>query len=368
MKLRDIVLASVIGAGSALYAGCDGDNTQSDADADTDGDAIDNHAPTPIDGSSVTPVDGSVYDIGDLVPLAFTVPTDEDGDELNGTIVVTGDSDAVAGPSAGDYTNTVALGDLTPGARLTHDINTATAGPSGAALPTRADGTQTPYTLEIIVSDGQGGEARLARNVGLNGGSANPARVTGCNVSNSSVGAGLAIRCHGESSAGTITEWNLTGGPTGAIILNDSGEGAIARPGVLGASDVRNHTYNVTCSDGTNTSDVYTFTVPVDEHVSTIMLDCGGDLHNLLQQETTVDTVASACAEGSGFNPVNKPSDSLPIHVYVVDLDEACVQGAIATLTPGERAAHRNYNNGTTVDDVYSSCTVTTAQAKYEHN
>jgi len=363
------ILAIAIAAGG-VGAGCsddnitgdDGGDVHTDADAATD-DAYTNHAPDPIDVSSMTPADGTAYNVGDRIPVGFDVPNDSDGDSLTGVIHVTGDSDAVAGPSAGDYTNSVDLGSLTPGARLTHDINTATAGPSGAALPTRADGTQTPYALEIIVSDGRGGESRLSRNVGLNGGSANPARVTGCYVVDSAVGAGLAINCRGESSAGTITGWDLTGGPIGAII---TGSGAIATMRGLDASDVDNHTYNVTCTDGTNTSDVYTFTVPVDEHISKINTRCSTGTRNSLRlPETSVDAVALACGY-SGFNPANKPSAAGP--VYTLDVDPSCVQGVISGLHPDEIASHENYNNGTTVSDVYSSCTVDNVNVEYTHH
>ncbi|MBI5880982.1 hypothetical protein HZB90_02530 [archaeon] len=220
------ILAIAIAAGG-VGAGCsddnitgdDGGDVPTDADAATD-DAYTNHPPDPIDVSSVTPADGTAYRVGDIMPVGFDVPNDEDGDELDGTIIVTGDSDAVAGPSAGDYTNSVDLGSLTPGARLTHDINTATAGPSGAALPTRADGTQTPYAIEIIVRDGRGGESRLARNVNIRGPPTDRAVVDSCYVVASNVGLALAIDCRGHDPLGRdlTSQWHLTTDTSGAII------------------------------------------------------------------------------------------------------------------------------------------------------
>jgi hypothetical protein len=363
------ILALGIAAGGVAYSGCGDDDVTSDdggdvpAETDADvasDDAYTNHAPDPIDVSSITPANGTAYNVGDRIPFSFDVPNDEDGDELTGVIHVTGDSDTTPGPSAGDYSKDIPIsGPLTSGSHVSQDINTATAGPGGAELPTRADGSATPYTLEIILEDGRGGEARAERNVTIT----KPVRVTGCYVDGSSVGAGLAISCHGESSAGSITGWNLTGGPTGAIVLTD---GTIARAGMLGVGDVGLHTYTVSCTDGTNTSDEYIFTVPVDEHASVLRLHCsGGSDNDLLLPETSVDAVASAC--GTGFNPDLKPAVEGGAH-YILDVTPSCVQGAIDSLIAEEREAHTHYNNGTTVSDVYSGCTVDFAQVEYIHN
>lgn len=191
----------------------------------------------------------------------------------------------------------------------------------------------------------------------------NKPRVTGCYVRNCSVNASLSINCRGESNTGPITGWDLTGGPDGATIFSN---GNILTQNPLEASDVGLHTYTVTCTDGTETSNPYTFTVPVDEHDSLLVLHCqGGNNENLLLPETSVDVIAEQC--GNGFNHSLKPNSSSDPD-YILDVDEACVPGAINGLTSEEREAHNNYNDGTTVDSVYSNCTVDFAQVQYMHN
>jgi hypothetical protein len=363
--------AGLIGLAALVagYAsGCDGDDVtvddggdvpaETDADVASD-DAYTNHAPDPIDVSSMTPADGSAYNVGDRIPVGFDVPNDEDGDELTGIVHVTGDSDTTPGPSAGDYSTDVPIsGPLTSGSHVSQDIDTATEGPGGAELPTRADGSATPYTLELVLEDGQGGEARAGRNVTVQGNQ--PPVVDRCNVTHSNEGSALAITCsaHDPEGADLYGRWNLTTDFPGAIITE---EGFIG--GVGGASEVGLHDFSITVSDGELTSTPYDFTVPYDEHRSTLLLHCnGGSDNRMLLPETSVDAVATSC--GSGFNPTLKPNSSSEPD-YVLDVTPACVPGVIATLPAAERDAHQHYNGGTTVDGVFSGCTVDFAQVIY---
>jgi hypothetical protein len=362
------ILALTIAAGG-VAAGCgddvssdDGD-AQTDADADTSDDAYTNHAPDPIDVSSVTPADGTAYRVGDRIPFGFDVPNDEDGDELTGVIHVTGDSDTTPGPSAGDYSKDIPIsGPLTSGAHVSQDIDTSTVGPGGAALPTRADGSATPYTLEIILEDGRGGEARAERNVTIQGNQ--PPVVDRCNVTHSNLGGAVQISCmaHDPEGADLYGRWNLTTDFPGATIAEEGGIWSSTG----GPGDVGLHDFSVTVSDGELTSAPYNFRIPYDEHRSELVLHCStGSNNRLLLPETSVDAVATSC--GAGFNPTLKPRPSSADPDYTLDVDTSCVQGAITSLPAEERAAHELYNNATTVSDVYSSCTVDVAQVIYSN-
>ncbi|MBW2997393.1 hypothetical protein KY349_03580 [Candidatus Woesearchaeota archaeon] len=227
-----------------------------------------------------------------------------------------------------------------------------------------ADGEQIDFHAEFIPegSDDTTPEG-LDWSVEYEGVDPNKPRVTGCNVAGSNVGTSLAIDCYCSLNADS---WDLTGGPDGARIFND---GSIIVSRLLEASDVGLHTYNVTCTSGGNTSDTYTFEVPVDEHESRLTLRCQGQTGvDFLLPETSVDAVAEQCEQNQGdYNPALKP-DSNSDPDYNLDVDHTCVAGVVNNLPSAERDAHRNYNDGETVADMYSSCTIDFAQVKYHHD
>jgi len=235
---------------------------------------------------------------------------------------------------------------------------------SGAGLE---DGERVTLEATLVALDAEGNEHTARGSVELlyEEGVVNPVRIPGCSVNGSSLGLSLLIQCEGEAPGGMADlfgNWEVSGGPSGTAI-GDTGQ---IYASTMGPGDVGLHTYTVTVNDGTYTSDPFVFTVPVDEHKSTLNLHCSDSSeHNLLLPETSVDAVATAC--GSGFNPSLKPSTSSDAD-YILDVDEGCVEGAVSALTAAERDSHDNYNSGTTVDDVYSSCTVDFAQVVYESN
>lgn len=130
-----------------------------------------NHAPEPINQSSITPANGASYNVGDTLTVGFDCPTDPDGDSLTGTIVVTGDTDGVPGPSAGDFKQEKDLGSLQAGSNYTEDFDTT---------GWTADSAGTDYTVEIVVSDGEA-ESSASRDVTLIGEGGNHAPVADFN-------------------------------------------------------------------------------------------------------------------------------------------------------------------------------------------
>jgi hypothetical protein len=250
---------------------------------------------------------------------------------------------------------------LTSGAHVSQDIDTSTVGPGGAALPTRADGSATPYTLELILEDGRGGEARAERNVTVTGTPTDRAIVDGCYVSTSNLGIVLAINCSAHDPLGRdlMGQWHLTTDVPGAII-NLTGQIRTGRG--MEASDVGLHTYVVSVLD----SNDYSFTVPVDERESRLALNCSdGTNHDMLLPETSVDAVSEACF--SGYNSSLKPT-ALGDPNYVGDVTPSCARTALQSVSTEERRAHENYNSGMTPEEVFTSCTVDFAQVSYEHD
>jgi len=289
---------------------------------------------TPADGSIVT---GSSLEVGVQTPA---VPA-----------ACAADADCAAAAAGGlDVSYEIVSDNATPG-NSSDDVVLGTDSQTGVPF-----GSYTSTTVDLTgVPDGAGIEARVSvtgtdadgvdhsvdGSVGyvFDAGSVNPVRVTGCNVNNSAVGTSLAIACNCESSAGAITGWDLTGGPAGAFITRS---GAIGSP-ILGAGDVNNWTYDVTCTDGTNTSDVYTFTAPVDIDRATLEVDCNdGTEHTLVQPEGTLDAEAEDCATEAVVKPTVSGGE------FLVDIRADCVVGAYEALRADEREANTHYNNGTT--------------------
>jgi len=310
-----------------------------------------NHPPNAIDDGSVTPPNNGSYNVGDTIPTGFTSPSDPDGDSLDGKVVLSAPSQS--------FTHEFPLGTLTPGQHYGIDIDTATAN-GGSALPATSAGTA--YTIELVVSDGKGGESKVQRGVTLVGLDPNKAVVDYCNVSSSNVGVGISMDCHGHDPQGRslVGQWHLLTNDPAGITLSPTGH--LGGP-VMSQSNVGLHTYVVTVLD----SPEYSFTVPVDEHRSSLMLNCsGGTIHDLLLPETTVDTVSEACF--TGYNAGLKPSANGQPN-YIGDVDPTCAHNALQTVSITEQKAWKNYNDKETPFDVFSSCTVTNpAQVKYHHD
>jgi len=347
IKGLETLIALGIAAGGVMYSGCDGDDvtvddggdvpTETDADVASD-DAYTNHAPDPIDVSSITPADGSAYNVGDRIPVGFDVPNDEDGDELTGIVHVTGDSDATPGPSAGDYSTDVPIsGPLTSGSHVSQDIDTATAGPGGAAIPTRADGSATPYTLELILEDGRGGEARASRNVTITGENPNAPTIR-CRVNGASVGLGFNIACGGTSPLGDDLYGNWASSITPTITgVSIDADGYIT--GIVpGPSEISLYDLEVVVHDNHGNSTTYNnkFFVDANETHATF------DSNSTLIPEDFADELAQEC--GEGFNAANKPTSSAqPNYVFEIsraangDAAMTCVSNWVSSLD-SERA------------------------------
>ena len=309
---------------------------------------------TPANGSGVGP-DDDPLEIGvDTPALAAECSADPDcaaeaASGLDVVIEATYDNGTPGNPGD-DETVSVASHTGVPFGSYTSGDLDLSAAHGGAGL---ADGEGIAAHVALTFTDSKGESHTIEGRVNYTyeGGPTGP-RVTGCNVAGSNVGTSLAIDC---ICSETAESWGLTGGPDGVIITPS---GTIGTGIVLEASDVGLHTYSVTCTAGGVTSVAYVFTVPVDEHESHLINNC----YDLLLPETTVDAVASAC--GTGFNPLNKP-DTNADPDYGLDLDHTCVLGAVAALSADERAAQENYNNGMTVPEAYSTCTVTHAEVLY---
>jgi hypothetical protein len=352
-----LYLATALGGGAALTA----------CGPDGNGNAIN---PIPAGYSvvdNVTPANGSTFGASDN-PLRVSVRTPQvsaecaadaecaDAAAAGGTATVTATYDnATPGNPGDDETVTIMENEnVNFDQTVSRDIDFASAH-GGAGL---ADGEKLTLEATIVAVDSEGESHEVRGSVAytFEGGATGP-RVTGCNVAHSNVGTSLAIDC---TCSQTAESWGLTGGPSGTIITST---GTIGTGRGMAASDVGLHTYHVTCTAGGVVSPDYVLTIPVDEHESRLVLHCSSGTNNdLLLQETSVDAVASAC--GTGFNPALKPSTSSASD-YVMDVNKDCVQGAIAALSADERAAHEHYNNGTTVPEVYSTCTVDFAQVRY---
>jgi hypothetical protein len=311
---------------------------------------------SPADGSTVT---GSDLEVGLQTPA---VPA-----------ACAADADCAAAASAGlDVSYDIVSDNATPG-NASDDVVLGTDNQTGVPFDSYTsttvdltgvpDGAGIEARVTVTGTDSEGtehsvdGSADYVFDAGVTGPTANCDDVWSANIGNS-----LGINCTCSDPADSFS---LTGGPEGARIFNDGG---IITTRLLEASDVGLHTYSVTCTAGGVTGPAYEFTVPVDTHRSTLVLTCAeGSNVPLLLPEISVDAVATACGHGL-FDDSRKPASSADPE-YIVDLDPACIDGAINALTADERAAHEHYNNGTTVSNVYTSCTVISpSQAEYISN
>jgi hypothetical protein len=358
-------------AGVALYAmtafvpGCNGSNGN--------GNAIN---PIPSDynvAANITPASGSGVGPDDD-PLAVSLRTPQLSPECQADAVCS----AAATTDGADVEVTATYDNATPSDTSDDEtVNVATQ--NNAAWDTVVAGSVTMadahggagladgerITIDAVVTatdtEGNAQTARGSATLTYEEGTTNqPPVVDRCNVSGSNEGSALQIICyaHDPEGADLYGRWSLTTDFPGAVITE---EGFIG--GVGGPSEVGLHNYSVTVSDGERTSAPYDFTVPYDEHRSTLLLHCnGGSDNRLLLPETSVDAVATSC--GTGFNPSLKPNSSSEPD-YVLDVTPACVTGAIDSLPAAERSSHGHYNGGTTVSDVFSTCTVDFAQVIY---
>ncbi len=343
---KKIGLPLAFAAGLLSYTGCSDDASNNNNN--------ENNPVAAFDVNSVSPSDGD--HINGPVDFHFVVPEvdpDYQG-SVDGSVTVTGDNGTPDDPSD-DTTKEVFNDSVVSGQGVTVNVDPET------VLDRPAKDGET-FTLDAIVSASDApapNSQELTINLTYDKPAQKSIRVKRCDVDGSFVGAALGITCYCESDNGPVTGWNLDSDLDNAII---TASGAITRS-ELTQSDVGLHTYNVTCSNDSETSDVYSFTVPVDEHKSFVNLHCGDGTENALYlPETTVDAVASAC--GQGFDPNNKPNTSSDPN-YILDVDPSCIPSVDANLNPDERKAQENYNNGTTINDVYNSCTVDFAQVRY---
>jgi hypothetical protein len=291
---------------------------------------------------NMTPADGSVVSGSDLEVGLDTpaVPAECAAD------------DACAAAAAGglDVSYEIVSDNATPG-NTSDDVvlgtDSQTGVPFGSYTSTTVDLTGVPDGAGIearvtaTATDSEGTEHSVEGSAGwaYDAGSVNPVRVTGCNVMSSVVGASLGINCTCESSAGPVTGYFLTGGPAGAII---TGSGTIGAP-TMEAGDVNNYTYDVTCTDGTNTSDHYIFTAPVDIYRGTNEGACtDGTNFSLLQPELIVRDGAAACS-GELLQDPSGPGDD-----KIVDLNSACIGEFYTNLSPEESELVSHYNMGVT--------------------
>jgi hypothetical protein len=371
--ITSLALLGITGYGAMA---CDKNNGgQDDAGSDAcaacydggDGSAIPdggNHPPSAIDDGSVTPPNNTSYNVGDTIPTGFTAPSDPDGDSLDGKVVLSAPSQS--------FTHEFPLGTLTPGQHYGIDIDTATAN-GGNALPATTAGTA--YTIELVVSDGEGGESKVQRSVTLKGVDPNKPRITGCYVTKSNVGAGFSADCfavdpNDSSGMSLVGNWHLlTTDLSGAMVMDKAaGVASVVTARVMEASDVGLHNFSVTASNGTYTSDSEDFSVPADEHDCYLSLHCNSGSNNrLLLPETSVDTVSTACF--SGYNPSLKPNQNVQPN-YVGDVNPTCAKTALDSLSTAEKEGIKHYNGGQTGDKtpwtVFSTCTVDFAQVEYD--
>ncbi len=322
---------------------------------------------TPSDGGSVGP-DDSPLEVGvDTPAISGECSSDPEcsaAAEAGMGVTITGTADNGTADTSDDDTQTIVSHTGVPFGSYTSGDLDLDSFHDGAGL---SDGETVTLEATLVATDSDGNphETRGSVNVVYEEGSVNPVRVTGCYVNNSAVGAGLSIECEADAPnpVDIFGNWTLTGGPTGTTIT-ESGLIRVAR--ALEEGDVNNWTYTVTASDGTYTSNPFTFTIPVDRNRSRVILGCiDGSVHEMLLQESSVDAVATTC--GAGFDEANKP-DSTGAPDYILDVDPACVTGAIDSLPAAERDAHVHYNDGVLISDVYSTCTVDDAQVEYHHN
>lgn len=356
---------------NALNSGCgDSGNGNPDSGSDVyrpDSDVSPSNPLAPISSSSITPTDGKKVTSSDSpLTVGFKVPgknpnyAGSDPSGIGAKVTASGDN-ATPSDTSDDWTTTITskngakLDELVGG---TLDLTTAN---NGSELK---DGEKVKFGFEATAKGEDGKDyTQSATSTVSYEGTTNKLQVTGCYVTFSAAGGGFGAQCSCKDPNGKKVTWNLTSDLTGAGISSIDDTTAIIAKGVLSDADVGIHSFSTTCNNGTETSAQYSFLVPVDAHRSTLTLKCSDGTNNtLLLPETSVDAVSKQCA--SGFNASLKPSNSSS-QAYVLDVTSTCVEGAINGLAAAEKLAHKNYNQGKTVSDVYKSCTVNFAQTAY---
>ncbi|MBN1544883.1 hypothetical protein JW898_05485 [Candidatus Woesearchaeota archaeon] len=356
-RLSAFALAALL-AVLPVYAGCDGNHN---------GDAI---SPVPSSynvGNSITPASGSGVGPGDD-PLEIGVDTpalapacsDDDAcaaeaaSGLDVVIEATYDN-GTPGNAGDDETVTVASHTGVPFGSYTSGTATLSAAHGGAGLAD-GEGIEAHVALTFTDSKGESHTIEGTANYTYEAGPTGP-RVTGCNVTSSNVGVSLSIHC---TCSETADSFSLTGGPADARIFND---GTIITTRTLEASDVGLQTYDVSCTVGGVTCPVFSVTAPVDAQEARGTYHCAdGTNYVLLQIETSVDAIRTRCRPDvdPGLIPNSSSEPDLTI-----DVDAACAEEENNSLPADERAAQEFYNDGLTVEDVYSSCTVDFVQLSY---
>lgn len=320
--------------------------------------AVDYNKLLPSSGTSWTSSD-SPAPIGGQTPKADLSWSGSVPNTVDVTIDVTGDN-ATPSDTSDDWNTSFSKNNASLDTTVTEALDLLTAN-KGSELK---DGEKVSVKF-IATANVDGKDYSQSGNTSATYKADNKLKVVGCYVSSAHVGDGLTMDCTGKDPAGkSLTDgWKLTSDLTGASIFGIDAVAGLITKGALSDVDVGIHSYSVTCSNGTETSTPYSFSVPVDAHKSTILLKCSdGSSETLLLPETSVDSVAKKC--GTGFNASLKPnSNSSP--AYVLEVTPTCVEGAINGLSTDEKKAHNNYNQGKTVSDVYKNCSVTSAQASY---
>ncbi|MFC1741889.1 hypothetical protein ACFL3V_05115 [Nanoarchaeota archaeon] len=340
----------------------------SDVDAEPAGNPLD-----PVDYTTLAPQDGATVTSADSplavsmtvpgVPAGYTGPVPSSVD-----VVITAEGDnGTPSNTADDWSETVADETASLESTVQGSLDLSTANDGGELK----DGEKVKFTFNASAEVGGENYERSATSTVTYQKDSDKPSVVNCYVKKASAGAGLGIECEGNDPTGgnLMGNWSVSSSLAGAQIFDTDVTHAqiVKTGGVLSASDVGLHNYSVTCGNGTDTSDPYDFTVPVDLHQSTLTLQCstatGGTNHILLLPETTIDAIATACV--TGHNPANKP-DNAGEQDYVGDAAASCVPGAVNSLIAAEKQAHTHYNEGKTVADVYAGCTVDFAQVRYE--
>jgi len=263
------MMAAALGLG--LYA-CNGGNTNNNNNNNNNSN---NQPPAAFTEQNVQePVANSTYQIGDLVPVQFTVPTDPDGDTLTGEATIAVDENGNGVIDAGEATKTEDLGSVVGGDTVNDGIDT-TGLPAGDAYVT------------IKVNDGKGGESSLERAIELTAVAGD--YVEGCVVNTNTQGGVLSIQCRGYDSEGQQLVgqdvWNIKETDYANAVISPSGLVGSSAP--IGAPDLGIKRYVVTAGDSAD----YEFFVPNDVTVTEVTVGCNGNSKTYKVPNTTADTI-----------------------------------------------------------------------------
>jgi len=185
--------------------------------------------------------------------------------------------------------------------------------------------------------------------------------IESCFVESLHIGVMHSVQCYASDPLGRTTDgqWIVASDIPG-LVVGSTGRLETQRP--LDASDEGEHEYTVHVLD----SDGYTFTVPVDEHKSTLLIKCPDENEvELLFPERIVDYLAILC--GQGFLVDDKPGTSADPD-YILDVEQSCIPGIIESLSDARKEMLTHYEDATLLDEIYSRCTPETAKVKYHHD